>query len=126
MQRDKKEKKTNCFCLLLNRIDLDSLFEGTDFTVNISRAKFEELNSEYFKGTLDPVAKALCDAKLDKGQMHEVVLVGGSTRIPMIQKLLKSFFANKELNRSINPDEAVAYGAGDLILIHQDRGKPCH
>ena len=78
--------------------------------VNINR--FEEINSDLFRSTLDPVQKALCDAKMDKSSVHEVVLVGGSTRIPKIQKLLQDFFNGKELNKSINPDEAVAYGAG--------------
>ncbi|XP_078422573.1 heat shock 70 kDa protein 1A-like [Cetorhinus maximus] len=92
-------------------IEIDSLFEGIDFYTSITRARFEELNSDLFRGTLEPVEKALRDAKLDKSQIHDVVLVGGSTRIPKIQKLLQDFFNGKELNKSINPDEAVAYGA---------------
>ncbi|XP_067830024.1 heat shock 70 kDa protein-like [Heptranchias perlo] len=92
-------------------IEIDSLFEGVDFYTSITRARFEELNSDLFRGTLEPVEKALRDAKLDKSQIHDVVLVGGSTRIPKIQKLLQDFFNGRELNRSINPDEAVAYGA---------------
>ena len=74
--------------------------------------RFEELNADLFRGTLGPVEKAMRDAKLDKGQVHELVLVGGSTRIPKIQKLLQDFFNGKELCKSINPDEAVACGAG--------------
>lgn len=74
--------------------------------------RFEELNADLFRGTLEPVEKAMRDAKLDKAQIHEIVLVGGSTRIPKIQKLLQDFFNGKELCKSINPDEAVAYGAG--------------
>merc|ERR1712213_53391 len=92
-------------------IEIDSLFEGTDYYTKISRARFEELCADLFRGTLGPVEKALRDAKLDKGRIDEVVLVGGSTRIPKIQKLLSDFFNGKELNKSINPDEAVAYGA---------------
>merc|ERR1719284_555740 len=92
-------------------IEIDSLFEGIDFYTSITRARFEELCSDLFKGTLDPVEKAMRDAKLDKSAINDVVLVGGSTRIPKIQKLLSDFFNGKELNRSINPDEAVAYGA---------------
>jgi len=92
-------------------IEIDSLHEGTDFYTSITRARFEELCSDLFRGTLDPVEKALRDSKLDKATIDEVVLVGGSTRIPKVQKLLSDFFNGKELNRSINPDEAVAYGA---------------
>uniref|UniRef100_A0A8C5VG41 Heat shock cognate 71 kDa protein n=1 Tax=Microcebus murinus TaxID=30608 RepID=A0A8C5VG41_MICMU len=92
-------------------IEIESLYEGIDFYTSITRARFEELNADLFRGTLDPVEKALRDAKLDKSQIHDIVLVGGSTRIPKIQKLLQDFFNGKELNKSINPDEAVAYGA---------------
>jgi len=92
-------------------IEIDSLFEGVDFYTSITRARFEELCSDLFKGTLEPVEKALRDAKLDKAKIDDIVLVGGSTRIPKIQKLLQDFFNGKELNKSINPDEAVAYGA---------------
>ncbi|XP_078073352.1 heat shock 70 kDa protein 1A-like [Mustelus asterias] len=92
-------------------IEIDSLFEGIDFYTSITRARFEELNSDLFRGTLEPVEKALRDAKMDKSQIQDVVLVGGSTRIPKIQKLLQDYFNGKELNKSINPDEAVAFGA---------------
>nr|CAC83684.1 HSC70 protein [Ostrea edulis] len=92
-------------------IEIDSLFEGIDFYTSITRARFEELNADLFRGTMEPVEKALRDAKLDKAQIHDIVLVGGTTRIPKIQKLLQDFFNGKELNKSINPDEAVAYGA---------------
>ncbi|XP_027726215.1 heat shock 70 kDa protein 6 [Vombatus ursinus] len=92
-------------------LEIDSLYEGVDFYTTITRARFEELCSDLFRGTLEPVEKALRDAKMDKGQIHDVVLVGGSTRIPKVQKLLQDFFNGKELNKSINPDEAVAYGA---------------
>merc|ERR1711930_26870 len=88
-------------------IEIDSLFEGIDFYTSITRARFEELCSDLFKGTLDPVEKSLRDAKMDKADIHEIVLVGGSTRIPKVQKLLQDFFNGKELNKSINPDEAV-------------------
>merc|ERR1712130_222790 len=98
-------------------IEIDSLFEGIDFYTSITRARFEELCSDLFKGTLDPVEKALRDAKLDKSSVHDIVLVGGSTRIPKVQKLLQDFFNGKELNRSINPDEAVAYGAAVQAAI---------
>jgi len=92
-------------------IEIDSLYEGIDFYTSITRARFEELNIDLFKSCLSPVEKVLTDAKVDKGQIHEVVLVGGSTRIPKVQELLQNFFNGKELNKSINPDEAVAYGA---------------
>ncbi|NXF46915.1 HSP70 protein, partial [Oceanites oceanicus] len=98
-------------------IEIDSLYEGIDFYTSITRARFEELNADLFRGTLEPVEKALRDAKLDKGQIQEIVLVGGSTRIPKIQKLLQDFFNGKELNKSINPDEAVAYGAAVQAAI---------
>eukprot|EP01123_Difflugia_compressa_P008230 TRINITY_DN23_c0_g2_i15.p1 TRINITY_DN23_c0_g2~~TRINITY_DN23_c0_g2_i15.p1 ORF type:complete len:571 (-),score=190.27 TRINITY_DN23_c0_g2_i15:124-1716(-) len=92
-------------------IEIDSLYEGIDFYTNLTRARFEELNIDLFRSCMQPVEKVLTDAKLDKGAVHEVVLVGGSTRIPKVQELLQSFFNGKELNKSINPDEAVAYGA---------------
>merc|ERR1712004_133843 len=98
-------------------IEIDSLFEGIDFYTSITRARFEELCSDLFKGTLDPVEKALRDAKLDKSSIHDIVPVGGSTRIPKVQKLLQDFFNGKELNKSINPDEAVAYGAAVQAAI---------
>ncbi|XP_007909996.2 heat shock 70 kDa protein 1B-like [Callorhinchus milii] len=98
-------------------IEIDSLFEGIDFYTSITRARFEELNGDLFRGTLEPVEKALTDAKLDKSQIQDVVLVGGSTRIPKIQKLLQDFFNGRELNKGINPDEAVAYGAAVQAAI---------
>jgi len=98
-------------------IEIDSLFDGEDFYTSVSRARFEEMNADLFRGTLDPVEKALNDAKLSKAEIHEIVLVGGSTRIPKIQKLLQDFFNGKELNKSINPDEAVAYGAAVQAAI---------
>ena len=98
-------------------IEVDSLFDGIDYYTSVTRAKFEELCSDLFKGTIDPVEKSLKDAKLEKSQINEIVLVGGSTRIPKIQKLLQDFFNGKELNKSINPDEAVAYGAAVQAAI---------
>merc|ERR1711937_30836 len=98
-------------------IEIDSLFEGIDFYTSITRARFEELCSDLFKGTLEPVEKAMRDAKMDKSSIDDIVLVGGSTRIPKVQKLLQDFFNGKELNKSINPDEAVAYGAAVQAAI---------
>ncbi|KAI9735670.1 MAG: Heat shock protein ssb1 [Cirrosporium novae-zelandiae] len=92
-------------------VEIDSLFDGEDFNANITRARFEELNAKAFNGTIDPVAQVLKDANIEKGKVDEIVLVGGSTRIPRIQKLLSDFFGGKKLEKSINPDEAVAYGA---------------
>lgn len=93
------------------RVEVDNLVEGVDFSDKITRAKFEELNMDLFKGTLTPVQKVLEDAKLKKSDVDEIVLVGGSTRIPKVQQLIKDFFNGKEPNRGINPDEAVAFGA---------------
>lgn len=98
-------------------IEIDSLFEGIDFYTSISRAKFEDLCAKEFNDTMAPVERAIKDAKLSKDQIHEVVLVGGSTRIPKVQNLLSEFFNQKELNKSINPDEAVAYGAAVQAAI---------
>ncbi|KAJ6098009.1 hypothetical protein N7499_002383 [Penicillium canescens] len=97
-------------------IEIDSLFEGIDFYTSITRARFEELCQDLFRGTMEPVERVLRDAKIDKSSVHEIVLVGGSTRIPKIQKLVSDFF-NKEANKSINPDEAVAYGAAVQAAI---------
>lgn len=105
-------------------IEIDSLFDGIDFYTSITRARFEELNADLFRGTLEPVEKSLRDAKMDKAQIHDIVLVGGSTRIPKIQKLLQDFFNGKELNKSINPDEAVAYGAAvQAAILHGDKSE---
>jgi len=92
-------------------IEVDSLYEGIDYHVVISRPKFEKLCAEDFHRCMAPVSQVLRDAKMSKTDVHEVVLVGGSTRIPKIQELLSKFFNGKELNKSINPDEAVAWGA---------------
>lgn len=92
-------------------IEIDSLCDGVDFTSTLTRARFEDLCSTYFRNTLIPVEQALKDAKMSKSDIHEVVLVGGSTRIPKIQELLRNYFNGKEPKQSINPDEAVAYGA---------------
>jgi len=98
-------------------LELDALFEGIDYYTKITRARFEELCADLFRSTMQPVERALRDAKLDKGGIHEVVLVGGSTRIPKIQKLLSDFFNGKTLNKGLNPDEAVAHGAAVQAAI---------
>ncbi|KAL3870970.1 hypothetical protein ACJMK2_038995 [Sinanodonta woodiana] len=112
------------------RVEIESLFDGEDFSETLTRAKFEELNADLFRSTLKPLQRVLEDADLKKEEVAEVVLVGGSTRIPKVQQLVKDFFNGKEPNRGINPDEAVAYGAavqagvlsgeedtGDLVLL---------
>merc|ERR1711916_355702 len=100
-------------------------FEGEDFHGSITRARFEELCQDLFRGTLEPVEKVLRDSVIDKRSVHEIVLVGGSTRIPKVQSLLSDFFGGKELCKSINPDEAVAFGAAvqAAILNGDDSGK---
>uniref|UniRef100_A0A0E0PMU2 Uncharacterized protein n=1 Tax=Oryza rufipogon TaxID=4529 RepID=A0A0E0PMU2_ORYRU len=105
------------------RVEIESLFDGVDFSEPLSRARFEELNGDLFKKTMVPVRKAMADAGLGKGDIDEIVLVGGSTRIPKVQQLLKDYFGGKEPNRGVNPDEAVAYGAAvqaSIISGHVD------
>ncbi len=98
-------------------IEIDLLYEGVDFYSSITRARFEELQMDLFCKCMDPVKKVLRDAKMDKGAVNEVVLIGGSTRIPKVQQLLQDFFNGKELCKSVNPDEAVAYGAAVQAAI---------
>merc|ERR1719178_625862 len=108
------------------RVEVESLFEGEDFSETLTRAKFEELNMDLFRGTLKPVQKVLEDADLTKKEVDEIVLVGGSTRIPKVQSLVKEFFNGKEPSRGINPDEAVAYGAAvqaGALSGEQDTGE---
>jgi heat shock protein 1/8 len=106
-------------------IEIDSLFDGEDFALQLTRARFEDLNAKAFASTIDPVATVLKDSGLEKAEVDEIVLVGGSTRIPKIQKLLSDFFNGKKLEKSINPDEAVGILSGkatsadtaDLLLL---------
>ncbi|MEM0354108.1 MAG: molecular chaperone DnaK [Thermoplasmata archaeon] len=98
-------------------IEVDALYDGIDYSVSITRAKFEELCMDLFRQTIEPVDKVLSDAKIDKSKVNEVVLVGGSTRIPKVKQLLTDYFHGKKLNESINPDEAVAYGAAVQAAI---------
>jgi len=107
------------------RIEIESLYEGVDFSETLTRARFEELNNDLFKNTLRPVKQILEDSGFKKSDIDEIVLVGGSTRIPKIQQLMKDFFNGKEPNRGINPDEAVAYGAavqGGILAGESDNG----
>lgn len=103
-------------------LELDSLYDGIDFHATITRSRFEELCSDIFRKTLEPVEKVLQDSGMDKGSVHEIVLVGGSTRIPKIQTMLSNFFNGKELCKSINPDESVAYGAAVQAAILTGQG----
>ncbi|KAI3975122.1 hypothetical protein MKX01_038450 [Papaver californicum] len=103
-------------------IEIDSLYEGVDFYTSITRARFEEMNMDLFRKCMEPVEKCLRDAKMDKSSVHDVVLVGGSTRIPKVQQLLQEFFNGKDLCKSINPDEAVAYGAAVQAAILSGEG----
>ena len=98
-------------------LEIDGFFDGIDFTTSISRAAFENINADLFRKTMDPVEKVLKDAKMSKSQIDEIVLVGGSTRIPKIQSLLSAFFNGKELNKECNPDEVVAQGAAIQAAI---------
>mmetsp|Transcript_111211 Transcript_111211/g.354214 ORF Transcript_111211/g.354214 Transcript_111211/m.354214 type:complete len:643 (-) Transcript_111211:167-2095(-) len=98
-------------------IEIDSLFDGIDYAVTLSRARFEELNIDYFRASMAPVEKCFRDSGIDKRHVHEVVLVGGSTRIPKVQSMIQEFFMGKELCKSINPDEAVAFGAAVQAAI---------
>merc|ERR1711881_222486 len=93
------------------RVEIEALFDGTDLSETLTRARFEELNNDLFKNTLNPVKQVMEDGGMKKSEVDEIVLVGGSTRIPMVQQLIQDFFNGKEPNRGINPDEAVAYGA---------------
>merc|ERR1712038_1018167 len=130
VQKLRREAKRALSAAHQVRVEVESLFEGEDFSETLTRAKFEELNMDLFRGTLKPVQKVLEDADLTKKDIDEIVLVGGSTRIPKVQSLVKEFFNGKEPSRGINPDEAVAYGAavqagvlsgeqdtGDIVLL---------
>jgi len=103
-------------------IEVDSLHDGADFSLRMSRAKFEELNMDYFKKAMDPVSQCLADSNLPKSKITEVVMVGGSTRIPKVQDMIQAFFNGKELCKDINPDEAVAYGAAVQAAIVSGAG----
>jgi L1 cell adhesion molecule like protein len=98
-------------------IEIDALFDGIDFYLNITRAKLESLSASFFKRAMDPLDTVLRDAKIGKAEIDDIVLVGGSTRIPKIQEMLSAYFNGKELCRNINPDEAVAYGAAVQAAI---------
>ncbi len=111
LKREVEKAKRALSAKQSTQIEIESLFEGLDFSEELTRAKFEELNSDLFKNTMKPVEAALEDSGLKKKDIDEIVLVGGSTRIPKIRQLVKEFFNGKEPNTGINPDEAVAFGA---------------
>merc|ERR1712054_747933 len=130
LRREVEKAKRSLSSSFQVSVEIESFFDGEDFSETLTRAKFEELNAELFKSTLKPVKKVLEDAGMKKSEIHEIVLVGGSTRIPKVQSLVKDFFDKKEPSRGINPDEAVAYGAavqagvlsgeedtGDIVLL---------
>jgi len=103
-------------------IEIDSIHDGIDFSCTLSRARFEELNMDYFRNSMGPVEKVLRDSGIDKRNVHEVVMVGGSTRIPKVNQLIQEFFNGKEPCKSINPDEAVAFGAAVQAAILTGEG----
>lgn len=111
LRRECEKAKRALSSVFQTKLEIEGLIDGKDFSETLTRAKFEELNIDLFKKSIKPVELALKDAGLKKNEVHEIILVGGSTRIPKVQQLLKDFFNGKELNKQINPDEAVAYGA---------------
>merc|ERR1719335_1327029 len=111
LRREVERAKRALSATAAARIEIEALFDGTDFSETLTRARFEELNMDLFKKTLTPVSKVMDDAGLKKSEVDEIVMVGGSTRIPKVQQLIKDYFNGKEPNKGINPDEAVAYGA---------------
>jgi len=130
LRREVEKAKRTLSSQHQTRVEIESFFEGEDFSETLTRARFEELNMDLFKSTMKPVQKVLADGDMKKNEVDEIVLVGGSTRIPKVQQLVKEYFNGKEPSRGINPDEAVAYGAavqggvlggvedtGDLVLL---------
>jgi heat shock protein 5 len=111
LRREIEKAKRSLSSVHQVKVEIESLIDGEDFSETLTRARFEELNNDLFRKTLKPVQNVLKDSGLKKTDIHEIVLVGGSTRIPKVQQLIKDFFNGKEPNRGINPDEAVAYGA---------------
>ena len=114
--------KKNLSSSATTSIEVDSLIEGVDYTLTLSRAKFEQLGDPIFRRTIEPINRLLTDAKMSKSDIHEIVLVGGTTRIPRVQQLLSEYFGGKDLNKSLNPDEAVAYGAAVQAAILTGQG----
>lgn len=130
LKREVEKAKRTLSSQMSTRIEIEAFHNGEDFSETLTRAKFEELNMDLFKRTLKPVEQVLKDAKVKKSEVHDIVLVGGSTRIPKVQSLLEEFFSGKKASKGINPDEAVAFGAavqggvlageeaaGDVVLM---------
>jgi len=111
LRREIEKAKRALSSVHQTQVEIESLIDGEDFSESLTRARFEDLNNDLFRKTLKPVQKVLSDAGMKKNEIDDIVLVGGSTRIPKVQELIKDFFNGKEPNRGINPDEAVAYGA---------------
>ena len=111
LKREVEKAKRTLSSQMSTRIEIEAFYQGKDFSETLSRAKFEELNQDLFKKTLRTVEKVLKDAKVTKSEINDIVLVGGSTRIPKVQQLLETFFDGKKVSKNVNPDEAVAYGA---------------
>jgi len=114
--------KKNLSSSTTTTIEVESLIDGIDYSINLSRAKFEQLADSFFQKSMEPIGKVLSDAKKSKGEIDEIVLVGGTTRIPKIQEMLSSYFNDKPLNKSLNPDEAVAIGAAIQCAILTGQG----
>ena len=117
-----EKAKKNLSSATTTTIEAESLFDGVDYSTTLSRAKFEQLVDPIFQRTIEPLSRLLQDAKMSKGDIHEIVLVGGTTRIPRVQELLSRYFNDKSLNKSLNPDEAVAYGAAVQAAILTGQG----
>ncbi|KAL1844941.1 hypothetical protein VTK73DRAFT_1476 [Phialemonium thermophilum] len=111
LKREAEKAKRTLSSQMSTRIEIESFFDGKDFSETLTRAKFEELNMDLFKKTLKPVEQVLKDAKVKKDEIDDIVLVGGSTRIPKVQALIEEYFGGKKASKGINPDEAVAFGA---------------
>lgn len=111
LKREAEKAKRTLSSQMSTRIEVEAFHNGNDFSETLTRAKFEELNMDLFKKTLKPVEQVLKDAKVKKEEIDDIVLVGGSTRIPKVVSLLEEYFAGKKASKGINPDEAVAYGA---------------
>merc|ERR1712160_144561 len=111
LRSEVEKAKRDLSSVLQTKVEIEGLIDGIDFEETVTRARFEELCADLFKKTLKPVQTVMDDSGLKKSEIDEIVLVGGSTRIPKVQQLIKDFFNGKEPNRGINPDEAVAYGA---------------
>ena len=123
LKREAEKAKRSLSSQMSVRVEIESFHDGNDFSETLTRAKFEELNVDLFKKTMIPVEKVLKDANLGKHEIHEVVLVGGSTRIPKVVQLLEDFFNGKKASKGVNPDEAVAFGAAvqGCVLTNCDK-----